>query len=216
MVTPTSTKVAARCILSCAIITNGRGSDAVLSNISLSSLLPSLKSYFFRLLCCFNATMIVYGCLLLLQHSCRVGVHPVFLNVSSYTSPVFCANFPSAHCPPANGTNPSSHFHITVAVLAGSTALDVMQGAIDINRRCWFQATSFGAMLAFSINAIEMQAQTIASGFCSFSIQVHDLLLNVGVSCLPTCIWHEMSIQVQPIVKWKEEIRKVLPVENDQ
>ena len=82
----------------------------------------------------------------------------------------YSVKFPSSQCPPANGTNPPSSFPITVAVPAGSTALDVMHGAADIDKRYRFQATSFGATLGFSINAIGGTASS-STCFWAFFIQ---------------------------------------------
>ena len=106
----------------------------------------------------------------------------------------YSVQFPSAQCPPANGTNPPSSSPITVAVTAGSTALDVMQGAVDIDRRFQFQATSFGATLGFLINAIGGTASS-STCFWAFFVQYTGspaTLSNVGVSSFSIC--HEMSI----------------------
>ena len=98
--------------------------------------------------------------------------------------------FPSAACPPAEGSNPPSAFPITVAVPAGSKAIDVMAGAADIDGRYRFQANSFGATLGFSINAIGGTAAIDNRCYWSFLVKEGDAPAtpaSVGVSSYSIC-----------------------------
>ena len=101
----------------------------------------------------------------------------------------YSVEFPSSKCQPANGTNHPSSFPITVAIPAGGTALDVMHGAVDIDRRYQFNAKSFGQTLGFSIIEI---AGTASSDNCYWSFYVAQdgspaKPSNVGVSHFSIC-----------------------------
>ena len=101
----------------------------------------------------------------------------------------YSVEFPSRNCTPAQGSNPPGSSPITVAVPAGSTAIDVMAGAADIDRRYRFQATSFGATLGFLVNAI---GGTSSSSGCFWSFFVQEgnstaTLSNVGISSYSIC-----------------------------
>lgn len=98
--------------------------------------------------------------------------------------------FPSAACPPAEGTTPPGSFPITVAVPAGSKAIDVMAGAADIDRRYRFQANNFGATLGFSINAIAGTPAIDNRCYWAFLVKEGDspaAASSVGVSSYSIC-----------------------------
>ena len=106
----------------------------------------------------------------------------------------YSVQFPSDDCQPAAGSDPPGSSPITIAVPAGSTAVDVMAGAADIDRRYRFQATSFGRTLGFFINAI---GGTSSSSTCYWSFLVKEGSApaspsNVGVSSYSIC--SEVSI----------------------
>ena len=104
-----------------------------------------------------------------------------------------------SECPPANGTSPPS-FPVTVAVPAGSTALDVMEGAVDISRDFQFSATNFGATLGFLIDKISGTASRPEDN-CFWSFLVTSKKgddpqpSSVGVSHFSIC--DEISITFQ-------------------
>ena len=94
-------------------------------------------------------------------------------------------------CPPASGTDPPSS-PVTVAVPAGSTALDVMEGAVDISNGFQFSATNFGATLGFAIDQISGTANRPDDNcFWVFLVDYNDgdgpQPSNVGVSHFSIC-----------------------------
>ena len=110
----------------------------------------------------------------------------------------YSVTFPCAACPPANGSTPPSAFPVTVAVPAGSKAIDVMAGAADIDRKYRFQANSFGATLGFSINAIGGTPAIDNQCFWSFLVKEGNSPAtpsSVGVSSYSIC--SKVSITLQ-------------------
>ena len=109
----------------------------------------------------------------------------------------YTVEFRSEQCRPTPGSAPPLSSPIMVAVPAGSTAVDVMAGAIDIDKRYKFQATSFGATLGFSVGSIGGTANSDDSScYWSFYVktatQPEATLSNVGISHFSIC--SEMSI----------------------
>ena len=123
-----------------------------------------------------------------------------------YVTVQYQVTFPSSACQPAKGATPPPKYPVTIAVLSGSTVLDVMQQAVGIDGQTpsafKFSATNFGPQLGFFIDTIGgTSSVNNGTNGCYwellYSFQNNPLVpSNIGVSHFSICCngytieWH--------------------------